>query len=98
MNRKTDEKLDRQTDIAGPKGWKIKIQIRTEAGQKDWNNKTEKQKDRKKQDRSETCFKTVINNWFASPILLDRNMKRRGYGESKKVKLHWKSKGNPKED
>ena len=55
---------------------------------KEKDNKTEKQKDRKKQDRSETCFKTVINNWFASPILLDRNMKRRGYGESKKVKLH----------
>ena len=51
MNRKTDEKLDRQTDIAGPKDWKIKIQIRTEAGQKDWKiqKKMKKTNKRKRQ-------------------------------------------------
>ena len=47
---------------------------------------TEKQKDRKEQDRPETCFKTVINNWFASPILQDRKMKgKRVLGEQKKL-------------
>ena len=42
-------------------------------------------------DRCKTCFKSVVKNWFAYPIMLDRKRWRRGYGfwEHFKSKYIW---------